>query len=113
MNYALHRVLADWAEGSATWLQRTPGQPWATPGANGLGTDIAAAAEATASVGWDPGWLNFDVTTAVQAMGTAPGTNRGWRLVGTGGYVNGGKKFYTSEFTGAPELRPKLVVTYQ
>jgi hypothetical protein len=45
-------------------------------------------------------------------MSSAPATNRGWRLNGVGGYVNGGKKFYTSEFSAAPERRPKLVLTY-
>lgn len=41
MDYALHRVLQDWSETAATWVQRLPGQPWASSGGNGLGTDLA------------------------------------------------------------------------
>lgn len=112
-NYAVHRVLQEWSEASATWTERLPGLAWVTPGGNGLGTDIAASPDATASVGWNPDWVNFDVTAAVNQMSGAAQLNRGWRLLGVGGNVSNDKMFYSSEFTGAPSLRPKLVVQYE
>ncbi len=112
-DYAVHRVLSDWSEVSATWVERLPGQAWTVPGGNGTGTDIAASPDATASVGWDPAWVNFDVTAAVNEMSEAAQLNRGWRLLGVGGNLSNDKMIYSSEFTGAQSLRPKLVVQYE
>ncbi len=66
-----------------------------------------------ATTDFNPGWINFDVTSSVQAMSLAPAlANYGWRLKGVSGYTSALKKFYTSEFTSTPSLRPKLVITY-
>lgn len=115
MVFALHRVLLDWSESSATWNRRLPGLSWSTAGANGLGTDIAATPDALASTNFNPGsWINFDVTSSVQGMSLAPSpANFGWRLKGVSGYTSAIKMFYSSEFTGMPSLRPKLVITYE
>jgi hypothetical protein len=112
MTYSVHRVLVDWSETAATWNQRLPGTPWAVAGANGSGSDYVLTADATASVGFDPGWVNFDVRTAVQQMSSASASNFGWRLRGVGGYTSALKQIYGSEFTGSADLRPKLVVTW-
>jgi len=114
MVFAVHRVLLDWSESSATWNLRLPGLPWTTVGANGLGTDIALMPDASASTDFNPGWINFDVTASVQAMSLAPMlVNYGWRLKWVSGYISGRKQIYSSEFTGTPSLRPKLVITYE
>ena len=114
MVYALHRVLLGWSETSATWTQRSPGLAWSTVGANGLGTDIGATPDASAATDFNPGWINFDVTASVHAMSLAAAlTNYGWRLKAVSGNTSGLKLFYTSEFTGTPALRPKLVITYE
>lgn len=115
MVYGVHRVLVDWSESTATWNRRLPGMYWSTAGANGLGTDIAATPDALASTDFNPGsWINFDVTSSVQGMSLAPSpTNFGWRLKGVSGYTSLIKLFYSSEFTGMPSLRPKLVITYE
>lgn len=114
MVFAVHRVLLDWSEGAANWNLRLPGLPWFTAGANGLGTDIASAPDASASTDFNPGWINFDVTSSVQEMSMAPTlANYGWRLKGVSGYASGIKRIYASEFTGTPSLRPKLVITYE
>ncbi|WP_296443761.1 DNRLRE domain-containing protein [Rhodoferax sp. UBA5149] len=113
MVFAVHRVLLDWSESSATWNLRLPGLPWTTVGANGLGTDIALTPDALASTDFNPGWIDFDVTASVQEMSLASSlANYGWRLKGVSGYTSALKKIYASEFTGAPSLRPKLVITY-
>ena len=114
MVFALHRVLQDWSEKGATWDQRLPGISWVSAGANALGADIGLTPDATASTDFNPGWINFDVTSSVQnmALGTS-GPNYGWRLKGASGYISGLKRMYSSEFVGMPAQRPKLVITYQ
>ena len=112
MTYAVNRVLANWSEASATWQQRDIGLLWGTPGAQGAGVDYQASADAQASVGFNPDWVTFDVTSAIQQMsGGQP--NYGWKLIGLSGYLSGVKRFYTREYAADPTLRPKLVITYQ
>jgi hypothetical protein len=111
MVYSVHRLLRDWSEEAATWQQRFPGQPWTVPGASGSGTDYAAVADAQASVGWDPGWVEFNVTSAVQQM-SAGQPNWGWRFLPVSGYLSGLKRFPSREFQTTPGLRPKLTVSY-
>jgi hypothetical protein len=114
MTYTVHRMLRAWTESTATWNAPAPGAAWAVAGANGAGTDYAAVADATASTGFEPGWIHFNVTDAVVAMnGTPSVANLGWRLRGTSGYTTALKKFHASEATADASLRPKLVVTYQ
>jgi hypothetical protein len=111
MTYAVHRLVRDWSEAAATWQQALPGQPWAVPGAAGSGTDYAAVADAQGSVGYDPGWLQFDVTTGIRQM-SAGQPNRGWKLVPISGYLNSLKRFHSRDSQVAPALRPKLTVSY-
>ena len=114
MVYAMHRVLQDWSETSATWNQRSTGVAWAVGGANGAGTDYAATADANASTGFNPEWINFDLTASVQAMSSAsPTANFGWRLREVSGYTGALKRMHASEYAADPTLRPRLVVTYE
>ena len=114
MTYRLHPLLQDWSESAATWNMRQSGVAWNVAGAGGIGTDYGAAADATASTDFNPGWVNFDLGASVQQMSLAtPPTNFGWRLVGISGNISGLKKFYSSDFMTAPDLRPKLVITYE
>jgi hypothetical protein len=109
MTYRVHRLLQDWSEANATWNERNPGQQWAVPGANGAGVDYLASADAQFIAGWDAGWLEFNVTAAVQAM--ARGQNYGWRLLPVSGSPAGLKKFHSRE-SATVSLRPKLEITY-
>ena len=84
--------------------------PWAEAGASGLDTDIAATADATGSTGWSSGWIDFDVTDAVQAMSDGA-DNYGWKLVGVSGNRNT-KQFYSGDYTGDSSLRPRLTIQY-
>ena len=108
--YELHRVLRDWQESEATWNQARIGVPWTQVGAAGLGSDIAATADATGSAAWAAGWVDFDVTAAVQAIADGA-DNYGWKLVGVSGNGNT-KQFHSSDYTGDPALRPKLIIQY-
>jgi hypothetical protein len=113
MVYGVHRVLKDWSEAAANWNQAKASSPWAAPGANAAGSDYASVADASATTDFNPGWVDFDVTAAVQQMSESiPTANYGWRLRQVSGYVNALKRFYSSEYAASPTLRPKLVVTY-
>ena len=61
---------------------------------------------------YNPQWLDFDVTSGVQAMKDGF-ENNGWRLiVSTNERLFNIKMFHSSEYTGNTALRPKLVITY-
>jgi len=107
--YQLRRVLKDWAEGQATWNKADGLTPWAVAGANGEGSDIDTAVAATASVGWNPGWVSFDVTSSVAAM-SAGLPNYGWKLKPVSG--TSALKRFTAREGSNPDRRPTLVVSY-
>lgn len=109
-SYGLRRVLKDWDESQVSWNSASSVASWDQPGASGVGTDVAQTLDAQASAGWAPGWVDFDVTTAVQAMSNGD-SNYGWKLAGLGGNGNL-KRFHSSEYADDASLRPKLVISY-
>lgn len=112
--YSAHRLLKDWSEAAATWNQSTSSVGWSAGGASGEDTDFRAAADATGSAPWDPAWVEFDVTAGVQDISTAGAVaNHGWRLRGLSGNISGIKRFYSSQHTDDPSLRPRLTITYR
>lgn len=114
MTYGVHRMLQPWSETSSTWNERLPGTPWAAPGGKVAGADHAALPEASGSIGYDPGWVSFDITSHVQTLSnTVMAQNHGWRLNPTAGATSSLKRFYSSEYIADPLLRPKLVITYR
>jgi hypothetical protein len=109
--YRLHPLLADWVENQVTWNQRQMGVPWAGAGATAFGTDLAATHDAETSAPWAAGWVDFNVTTGIQAIASGR-ANHGWMLEGVAGNTNL-KKFRSSEYAANPTLRPRLVITYR
>lgn len=108
--YQLNRLLVDWQENQATWQQSNIGVPWSVPGAGGAGSDYDVNAAAHASIGWSADWLEFDLTTSVQAMSSGV-SNHGWRLGAISGNGNE-KKFRASEYDANSAQRPRLVINY-
>ena len=114
MTYAVHRIMKDWNEAAANWNQTGASGAWSVAGANGAGSDYLATADATANAGFDPGWIEFDVTTSVQQMSLGnPVGNYGWRVLAVSGYTSALKKFHSSEYGGNIDLRPKLTISYE
>ncbi len=107
--YEARRMLVSWVEGETTWNRPRAGATWATAGAGRAGVDYAATADATARVGFAPGWLTFDVTAGLRVLaGGQP--NCGWRLNRVGG--NGNEKRFAGREYPTASLRPKLVVSF-
>ena len=114
MTYGVHRVLLPWSESTSTWNDRLPGTPWAAPGGKVVDVDYAGLAEANASVGYEPGWIEFDITAHVQTLSsTVVAVNNGWRLQPVAGATSSLKRLYSSEYAANPAFRPKLVITYR
>lgn len=123
---SLHRLLADWGEGTsvasggqgggapatagdATWLHRNFNSTfWASAGG-----DFAAAASAQDDVG-GPGeynWSSPGLVTDVQAFLDAPEGNFGWLLLGNESVSGSAKKFSTREESDV-DSRPRLLIEY-
>jgi hypothetical protein len=107
--FRLNRMLVPWVEGQATWNLARAGVPWNAAGASGAGTDYGASSDALVAAGFNPGWVDFDVTPRVQQWSSV-GANFGWRL-SQSGFTTNAKQFNSSEFADAT-LRPKLTVTW-
>lgn len=124
---ALHRVLADWGEGTsdasccqplegtggsatagdATWLLRFfPGSGWTTPGG-----DFNVTVSATRNVGNEGtyAWRSAQMAADVQGWLVSPANNFGWILIGDES-VNTTAKRYDARESAA--TRPILTVHY-
>ena len=123
----LHRVLADWGEGTsdatgtegrgadptpgdATWLHRFyPGTPWSTFGGDRVGTP--SDSQPVPAAGFYS-WSGPGVVADVQAWVDAPSSNHGWLLIGD--EVNfGSMKWFATRDHSLPAQRPVLTVEYE
>jgi spore coat protein A len=123
----LHRVLADWGEGSshatgeegagtsattddATWSHRLwPATLWSTPGG-----DFAATPSGTAAVGGENGyhaWSSAGMTSDVQSWLDTPATNYGWIVIGNEIDTRVVKRFDSRENTTSSR-RPALEIDF-
>jgi hypothetical protein len=122
--HTLHRVLADWGEGTsssaggqgasptpgdATWLHRFfPDLLWASAGG-----DFSVAASATRAVGGAGfySWTGPSLIADVQAWLDQPSTNFGWLLHGDETATSTARRFDSRENTTAAN-RPVLIVHF-
>lgn len=123
----LHRVTADWGEGTsnagspggpgsaassgdATWLHRFfDRDTWLVPGGD-FSTTVSGSQEVD-GVGTYT-WASTDEMVAdVQGWLDDPSSNFGWILIGNEGANQTAKRFDTKENT-TPSRRPRLVVTF-
>ena len=122
----IHRVLRDWEEGTgvsgdysytlgATWKfysQSPYDVEWDSAGALGAGDSVGTATDSVSYYGstTGSGWVSFDVTADVSGYVSESFQNYGWVLNNAFGKAD--QRFYTSDHTDDPSLRPVLVVEY-
>ncbi len=124
----LHRLLADWGEGTsnadgqegtgvaptagdATWAHRFFNTAfWTTAGAGG---DFAATASVSQTVGGNGlySWSSTGLAGDVQLWANSPVSNFGWILIGNETVNQTAKRFSSAE-NGTLADRPQLVVTF-
>ncbi len=111
-----YQVLKNWEEGEANWEERKEEIFWGTFGV-GL-DDVDAKTTAEDAQDWDdeyPTWKSYDLTDLTQMWLDGTENNYGVALWATNedDYTDKDEKLiYSSEYTGDPSLRPKLVVSY-
>ncbi|OQA38987.1 MAG: hypothetical protein BWY52_03182 [Chloroflexi bacterium ADurb.Bin325] len=106
-------LLRPWSEASATWNEAATGQPWAQPGARGLGSDHSAWVSADQRIAAGGRWYAFDVTALAATWVRSPAQNYGMILFAQAGAdaANVEVQFASREYPD-PALRPRLVITY-
>jgi RHS repeat-associated protein len=120
LNVRVHRVTANWLEGSgidkctgdgATWYESDDGVRWMQDGGD---FDAAAAASLSLPSGSQAGWSQWSLTSLAQqyANNTHPDLGLLLKLDDETRVAGKSVDFYSSDFNVAPTLRPKLVVNY-
>lgn len=122
----LHRVTADWGEGSsdanleegkgisstlgdATWIHTFYSSTlWTTPGGDFV---ITASASTTVDGAGAYNWSATDLVSDVQTWLDTPATNYGWLLLGNESSGSTAKRFATHENMSA-DMHPVLVIDY-
>ncbi|MEZ4649832.1 MAG: DNRLRE domain-containing protein [Candidatus Eisenbacteria bacterium] len=124
----LHRVLADWGEGTAdapddeefgapaepgdaTWQHTAfPDQFWASAG----GDYVSAASASTTVPAFDGyySWTGGGMIEDLQAWADDPSSNFGWMVVGRETFTAATRKRWVSREGADPNQRPKLEITY-
>ena len=77
--YVLRRP---WDENVANWLAADDGSPWASPGADGAGTDRDTEYIAQGKASSTGAWVSLDITRAVRRWAQDPDANYGLVLQG-------------------------------
>lgn len=103
------RLTISYAANSAPTAQLLVGSPWVSAGAQAT-TDVTPEGEAQASIGIDPGWLDYDVIATVQAW-SAGAPNHGWRMRQIAGATQP-HDFIAKDHPTQATLRPKLAIAY-
>ena len=118
----LHRLEADWGEGSAssssgrpsaatdgdpTWIHRFfSTELWATPGG-----DFVEAASATANAASTISWSSEGMRDDVQGWVDNPESNFGWIMIGDEGLAQSVQAFVSREATNSSDV-PRLTVVF-
>jgi|GEM_PF-1165455 len=116
----LYELNRSWRESDATWNQAMAGQPWASPGAEGVPGDRSATLMDYREFVADPDatvHYGFDVTASVQRWLADPSSNRG--LILRSGPQAQPESLYndvvilgSSENSDATNKRPRLILFY-
>jgi hypothetical protein len=95
----------------ATWASPDNVYSW-SGGADG-GTGDLAAAESSAAVGKNSGWVVWNVTNMAQEWVESPGMNFGMALDPDVAATIGGNRNFAARDHADPRLQPELAITYR
>lgn len=127
-NVSVHRVLADWGEGSsnagnpggqgapaqapdATWLYSFyNSQTWGTVG--GIFDPVPSDTRFHTPYAGTKTWSSARMALDVQAWLLDPLNNFGWAIIGNESIPTTARR-YSSRETGVPTSRPRLTITYE
>jgi len=111
-----HRITRSWVEGTGVGSNVPDGATWALYDGRyawqSYGGDIATTPEYTLTgIPVANSWYNWDITSLTQKWVNRTVANFGILLKGESNADRG--DFYSSDYSGEPSKRPKLVVTYR
>ena len=113
MRAAIHGMLRQWNEATATWVAPEPGQSWTVQGAQGVGSDHMPVAADVQQIQAGSRWYRFTVTALVRLWLSDPTSNFGMiTLAQPGDSLSNGEAEFASSDYSTQELRPRLVITY-
>lgn len=112
IDYQLHRLLTNWNEAAATWLERDAGEPWSIPGGTN-GVDCVPTASAVTPLA-GPDQYTCDPTPQlvadVQGWLDSPVSNFGWMLRQSDETIPRSARRISS--TESPTGEPLLEISY-
>lgn len=105
-------LLRPWEEQTATWEEASPNQPWAIPGAGGVGADRTEWVSAAERIVEGSQWYEFDLTKLVREWAANPERNFGMLVSARAGDSNANVEARFVSREGTASWRPQLIVSY-
>jgi len=101
-----YRLTKEWDVSAVTWMDAAENTPWNTPGG-----DYTPVNASKIDYAPDSTWEEYDVTDILRQFihGTP---NYGLIIMSDPANGNKDRPYYSSDYTGADSLRPKLTITY-
>lgn len=109
---SVYRVQRDMEPSEATWNLARAGNPWASPGCNGVPDDRIEPPEATFTTSSIYRWYSMNLTALAQEWVSGAATNNGVLLRAALSSVSGTFYFASAQRSSA-NVRPRLVLTYR
>ncbi len=111
ISLSAYEALRSWQDSEATWDWASQGQAWSVPGAEGLGSDRANAAEYIVPTVQLAGPYSFNLKDLVERWLAVPGSNHGLVLIGEGSYTSASYPLASAEYHDTA-MRPLLEIWY-
>ncbi|OQB25718.1 MAG: Disaggregatase related repeat protein [Chloroflexi bacterium ADurb.Bin180] len=109
---SVYRIQREMEPSEATWNLARAGNPWASPGCNGVPEDRSEPPEATFTTSSIYRWYSINLTALAQEWVGGATTNNGVLLRAPLSSVSGTFYFASAQHSSA-NLRPRLVLTYR
>ena len=105
----LYGMIKPWSDMQATWISATNSVAWTVAGANSGGDRMITPADSVLMAQANT-WYNLNVTDLVRQWVLNPASNKGM-ILKAGTAPNVGYGLRSSDYSSAPDYRPKLTIT--